>query len=175
MRILALVVCILAGVVAACSAEGAQSQIGTPTAVPDSTERAPQLESARPVDGSLAAVSMSSLTPGAKEALELCGLLDYPAFVGGMAEIPRASEATKWVTLYGTERELRSDAPAWLISVAGEINLRGQVFIEPTCFVLNHEAAWISSGAKRSASGDVVYSKLVPRDPPTMRLPPLEP
>jgi hypothetical protein len=112
---------------------------------------------------------------GAKGALELCGLLDWPEYVGGMALIPKASEATKWVSLHGTEPELKSEHPAWLISVKGEINLRGTVFVEPTCFVLDGEAAWISSGAKLSETGELIKSDLLPQKPPTHRLPALVP
>ncbi len=92
-----------------------------------------------------------------------------------MAEIPRPSEATTWVRLHGTERELLSDHPAWLISVKGQITLAGQVFVEPTCIVLDGEASWISSGAKLSADGNVTYSALQPQTPPSLRLPPLAP
>ena len=146
-------------------------EISRPSVDPPSAESNDPL----PVDPDLAPVSLSSPTPMALLALRRCGLLDYAEYVGGIAEISRARDAPKWVRLYGTEPVLRSDAPAVLISVRGEINLRGTVSIEPICFFVDGRADWISSGTKRSPDGDIVRSALVPRHPPTMRLPPLAP
>jgi hypothetical protein len=167
-------------VVLGCTA-GTPATTDTSTARPAETSSSaaapPSAESNNPlpVDPDLAPVSLSFPTPMALLALQRCGLLDYSEYVGGIAEIPRARDAPKWVKLHGTEPVLRSDAPAVLISVRGEINLRGTVFVEPICFFVDGRADWVSSGTRRSPEGDIVRSALVPRDPPTMRLPPLAP
>lgn len=136
---------------------------------------APQGDQDRPVDPELQTVSLSAPSPIARRALEQCGLIEYPEYVGGIAEVSRPSEATKWVRLYGTEPELRSRGPAVLVTVKGEITLAGTVFIEPVCFFVNDQVSWISTGRKRAPDGKIVESELVPLDPPTHRLPPLAP
>lgn len=110
---------------------------------------------------------------GAKTALELCGLLDYMDYVAGIGRIDRARDAVKYAPFYGTEPDLRTDAPAWVITTKGEVPLRGVLAVEPTCVVVDDEAAWLLTGG---ANKDGKFQPpLEPQVSPTLRLPPLEP
>jgi len=161
---------ISAVLLAACSA-APRTGAAEPTAAPAAT--ALPMGDSRPIDNSIAAVSMSNLSAGAKQALELCTLINQPALVAGMGFVARAREAGKYAPFHENTIELKNDAPAWVITTNRTIELAGAQAIEPTCVVIDGAALWfLASGALRE--GNVVQS-VTPRNPPTLRLPPLEP
>jgi hypothetical protein len=135
-----------------------------------------------PIAQELSAVSVSHLSAEAGQALQACSITDkegyVPGFgfgvVGGMAEVTPASDAVKYVPLWGIEREIQTEAPAWVISVRGDVVLPpGTLTRNPTCVVVNGEHAWYDTGES------FIDDKWMPaKDPPnwpTARLPPLAP
>lgn len=125
-----------------------------------------------PVDTSLKPVSRSRPAADAKAAVEACWPLDDPN-IGGAALIRSANEAGRYAPFVGTEPELQSDDPIWLVQYRGEYELRGVVMIDPTCAVVEGTPVlFLTHGARQ---GDKVVEAPPPKSPPSMALPPLDP
>ncbi len=156
-----------------CSATGAVSSTSAPTDMVQPTPTASPDPNTLPVDPSLKAVSLSTLSDGAKEALQLCGLLDSPSLVSGMALLDRPLDAVKYARFYGIEPALQIDGPIWVITTKGDIVLRAGKYVDPTCVEANHEQAWLSTGGRWVADG--TWEPNGSPTKPIFRLPPLEP
>ena len=127
-----------------------------------------------PVDPALQPVSLSNMQAGPKEALTVCGLIEYTDLVAGMAIIDHPSDSTTWVPFYGTEPELRGQGPMWLMTTKGQTTLRAGTYVDPTCVVVDGAPSWIGTGGLCHPDG-TREPPLTPRKPPAMRLPPLQP
>lgn len=130
----------------------------------------------RPVDATLAAVSRSNPGAAASEVLDLCYVDAFGVdAIAGMAEVPRARDLPMYVNLVGVEPEIRTDAPAWVISFRGKVTLpRGLGWaIDPTCVVIDGERTLFLTGPH--GRGDNQVDPLPVPNPPTLALPPLAP
>lgn len=142
-----------------------------PPSEPSSTGSPP------PIDESIEAVSASRPSDEAATAMELCGV----AHIGtenivGMGRIMRAQDAWHYVPLTGREPELQTSSPAWIITFRGEVNMpRGQeVWLEPTCMVIDGQPGFYATGPVILPSG-AVATPLPATAAPDRRLPPLAP
>ena len=156
-----------------CSASAAVPSSSVPTDLVKPTPTASSDAGTLPVDPSLNAVSLSTLSDGAKEALQLCGLLDSTSLVSGMALLVRPPDAVKYARFYGIEPALQIDGPIWMITTKGSIVLRAGKYVDPTCVEANHEQAWLSTGGRWVADG--TWEPNGSPTKPIFRLPPLEP
>src|SRR6267142_1668604 len=123
---------------ASCSSEvapagdGSRAPLSSPAPLPTSGTPA-----GLPVDTTLEAVSASAPSAEAKAALDLCGVDAARGQVAGMALVPSSKEVGKYAPMYGTEPELKTDRPAWVIQLKGEIQGRVGVLVDPTCVVID--------------------------------------
>jgi hypothetical protein len=126
---------------------------------------------------------MSDPETGAAEALDACWITDSQhvlaasygfAVVGGMAKVTPARDAPKYVRLWGTEPQIKTDKPAWIISIKGEIVLPPDIQErDPTCVVVEGDAVWYATGASL-IDGEWVPAAAPPKEP-TATLPALVP
>jgi hypothetical protein len=157
--------------------------IATPMSIapPDaSTSSEPTAASADrpPIDTSIDAVSLSDPSPEAADALRICRVLDFGADkVSGMGRIDKARDAVRYATFTGTEPEIRTDAPAWLVAFGGEIPMpmSGEIWIDPTCIVVGGDGGFYATGPVRILSSGVTVTPLPAGQEPDLALPPLLP
>lgn len=112
----------------------AETQAGTlqQNAVPE----VPTLP-AVPVDASLVAVSRSTPSAEAEEALNLCVRPQDYAAVAGMARLANGGEVKKYMLTNGAEPELEVDAPVWMVQLKGPIHYRWGTPFNPVCVVID--------------------------------------
>lgn len=121
----------------------------------------------------LEAVSLSSMSAEAVAALSACGSAGADT-VGGMAFVPRARDVPLYVPLWGTEPELQSDRPAWVVAMDGKVEFaRGYWAIDPICVVVDEvPTIFAPSGYGR---GDHASAPVASPPVPRGVLPPLLP
>ena len=141
-----------------------------------------------PVDASLTPVSRSNPAPGARGALDACGItnftpdtpgnaiefLDALDQVAGMALLPSARRANDFAP-FGPAPELKTDDPVWIIQMGGWITFSGDKLESPTCVVVPGKwggPLWFVTG--RSTRDGVVRTPW-PGPSPIFRLPPMTP
>jgi hypothetical protein len=154
------------------------------SAAPVSTEQAAAATLAvLPVDDSLQAVSISNPGADAAKALELCGVADLHdaqstppnsaiadyGQVAGMALVGSARNVGRYMPTYGTEPELQTDQPAWVIQFKGPIFTRGGMRPNLTCVVIGN------SHILYDAFGDNAATPAPGVKPPSLALPSLTP
>lgn len=168
-KVLALLGCISIGCTTA----------GTPIAAPESSEGSVTAAepaapgAARPVDTSLAAVSRSAPSDDARDALSLCGVDPASGQIAGMALVPSGAEVGKYAPMFGTEPELKTDRPVWVIQLKGEVFDRTGMLVDPTCVVVDGvPTTYITHGAIDNGKR---WTPPPVENPPTLALPPLAP
>lgn len=137
----------------------------------------------RPIAPDIAPVSISSPTPDAQVALDACLITDSThdgastlgvALVEGMGKVVPARDAPIYAPLTGLEPEIQTDAPAWVIAIAGVVSLPlADTMRNPTCVVVGGQATWFDTDAHSTPEGWVTARPLAL--PPIYRLPPLVP
>jgi hypothetical protein len=126
------------------------------------------------VEAEIAPVSRSNPSPEAAEVLDLCDVGRIGADkVAGMGLVPSARDVVKYVPLYGTEPELKTDHPAWVISFSGKITYRGYWAIDPVCIVI--DGVPMVTGSGEYGHGNVARKGPPVPNAPTVRLPALAP
>jgi hypothetical protein len=105
--------------------------------------------------------------------MELCGVDPSNGQIAGMALVPSGPEVALYVPLFGTEPELETDQPVWVIQLQGKIRYRSGTFIDPTCVVSGGIPYTLITHGFMS-NGVVVTPEPVPQ-PPTRALPSLAP
>jgi hypothetical protein len=102
---------------------------------------------------------------------------DYfgPQTVTGMALIAHARNAGLYVPVRGQEPELATDAPAWIVTFGGRLELpRGMGWTDdPVCVVVDGQPYFYIVGAR--GKGDTMTSPRPYLDPPKFALPSLAP
>lgn len=96
--------------------------------------------------------------------------------IAGMGRIDHARDAAKYTWLTGREPEIQTDEAAWLIVYRGEMPQSrpvGDVWVDPTCVVIDDAPIIYATGPIRTADGVTVTPP--PLGMPTMALPPLAP
>lgn len=138
---------------------------------------------ALPVDSSLTPVSRSSPSSQAARAFDLCGVADLRdsaasapssaiadfSQVAGMALVPSARDVGKYMPTYGSEAELKTDQPAWVIQFTGSIPTRQGPRSNLTCVVIG------DFPIVYSAFGDGTSTPAPGVRQPTFALPSLQP
>ena len=136
---------------------------------------APTGTTSRRVDPSITPVSLSHPPSGAAEALRICQVGDLIGadVVSGFGEVPHARDAVRYSNLTGAEPELRTDAPAWLVQVRGEVPMltSGEVWIDPTCIVVDGNGGWYATGPVRDATSGVLETAPSVGEEPDLSLP----
>lgn len=139
-----------------------------------------------PAPGALAAVSRSKPGADASAALDACSLTDTtgrfgtngPLGIGlavAMGLVPHAADVPKYAPFDGTEPELQSDSPAWVIRTKGVVSLPlAPDMIDPTCVVVNGVATWFSTGSIEQPDGSMKTAR-PPKNAPIYGLPSLTP
>ncbi len=131
-----------------------------------------------PVDPSIDPVSLSKPSADAAEALRICQVVDVHGVekVTGMGRIDHARDAIRYAPLTGREPELATDEPAWMITFGGELPMPkiNQVWIDPTCIVVNDDGGIFATGPRISATG-MAIERPADASRPTLALPPLLP
>lgn len=154
--------------VVACSAPGAPSGDSRP-----SSGAPPNAAVDRPVDETLEAVSASAPTVEAKAAMELCNVDPAGGTISGMALVPSGKDVAKYVPMQGTEPELKTERPVWVIQLKGEIEGRVGTMVDPTCVVVSGiPTLYLTNGA---IDNGVRWTAEPVKEPPTLSLPPLAP
>ncbi len=134
-----------------------------------------------PIDGTIEPVSRSNPDPAAADALKGCGVDRPPRLdsVVGMGRVQRARDIPRYARMFGTEPELQTDAPAWVVQLAGRIEYAGYWADNPVCVVIGNQhwtfapEAYGGPNAETGQEGFNPNPSIAP-DPP-FRLPPLEP
>jgi hypothetical protein len=96
-----------------------------------------------------------------------------------MGLVPRARDVPRYARMFGTEPELQTDAPAWVIQLVGRIDYREYWANNPVCVVIDGRS-WIFApeaygGPSAETGQDAVNpNPSIAPDPP-FRLPPLAP
>ena len=130
-----------------------------------------------PVDMAIQPVSISSPTADAASVLKSCGLTttDRQALVAGMGLVPHAKDVPKYIRAFGTEPELQSDKPVWVVQFKGRIDMGpGDWADNPVCVVVTGQPpVWYEPEAYGSAMASIVPDRT--GAPPVAALPSLAP
>jgi hypothetical protein len=152
----------------------------------------------RPIDPSIQPESKSSLSAGARRALQYCLLVEGDQLiaaterVAGFGRVEHARDIGKYAPFHEASLVLRVDAPAWVLTTnttfampaarglrrVGGSSGSEPLFVEPTCVVFpagtdpDHSGWYLTGGALLDGK---LVQKLDPANPPTLRLPPLGP
>jgi hypothetical protein len=117
-----------------------------------------------PVDKTIQPVSISSPTAEAAGVLKACGLTtaDRQALVAGMGLVPHARDVSRYIRAFGTEPELQSDKPAWVVQFKGRIDMGpGDWADNPACLVVGGQPpVWYEPEAYGSATASIVPDKV---------------
>lgn len=131
------------------------------------------------MDASIAPVSVSDPSAEAAEALRLCQVLDNygSAKISGMGKIAHARDAVRYAAFTGLEPEIKTDAPAWLVTFKGELAMpmSREIWIDPTCIVVGGSPMFYATGPVRSTETGAVLSPLPAKQKAEFALPPLSP
>jgi hypothetical protein len=134
-----------------------------------------------PIDPAIEPVSRTEPGAGAAAALKACGIGRLPRLdqIAGMGLVPRARDVPRYARMFGTEPELRTDAPAWVIQLAGRIDYRVYWADNPVCVVIDGRS-WIFApeaygGPNAETGEDAVNPNPSNAPDPPFRLPPLAP
>ena len=177
---------VVAAIIASsCTASRADPGAITPTDKPTSSgsseamatiEPAPSRPPSPPVDPSIAPVSASHPAPGAKAALDVCRAYELGLdHVAGIGLVPHATDTPR----FGLSAEapmLKVSAAAWVIQIRGEIRQlhSGEMWIDPTCVVIDGEPGFYATGPVRSLATGRILRGYWP-DRGTASVPPLSP
>ena len=75
--------------------------------------------------------------------------------------------------MFGTEPELKTDKPVWVIQLKGEVQGRAGVLVDPTCVVVDGmPTTYLTHGAIDKGER---WTPPPVKDPPVLSLPPLAP
>lgn len=136
--------------------------------------------------GKVEGVSRSSISPGAAQALEACGIAKTSAddgslfsldVVTGMGLVTPGRDANRYAPI-GNASEIKTDKPAWIITTEGWLTLgpfAAGPARNPTCFVVAGEwddFAWFVTGDQQI--GEAVVTPF-PQPSPDLTLPALAP
>jgi hypothetical protein len=132
-----------------------------------------------PIDASIAAVSLSDPSPEAADALRICQVTENlgPDLVSGMGRIDHAREVVRYAPLTGLEPEIKTDAPAWIVTFKGEVPMpmTGEIWIDPTCIVVGGDGGFYATGPVQILSSKVTVTPVPAKQQPDLALPPLLP
>ena len=134
-----------------------------------------------PIDGTIEPVSRSRPGAAAAAALAACGVDRPPRLdtVAAMGLVSHAHDVPRYARMFGTEPELQTDAPAWVIQLAGRIDYAGHWADNPVCVVIGGQH-WTFApevyGGPDAETGQQVFNPnpSIAPDPP-FRLPSLAP
>jgi hypothetical protein len=170
-------------VVSACEAPGGAQGTGSPGSDLPATG-SPPIETAsagsRPIDLSIEPVSRSRPSAEAQAALNACGA-NGPTGVGvsqaisiaGMGLIAHARDVPEYVNLWGTEPEIQTDRPAWVIQMVGRVEMGGGWADDPVCVVVDGRTTVFAPTTNGTAT-ETIVPPTRPRSP-SLALPPLAP
>lgn len=127
-----------------------------------------------PVDGRLVPVSLTRLSPDAKEALKLCVRDDEMDLVAGMAEVPSARDVPRYGWFFGNPPEFDTDAPAWVVQIDGDLVTRNGTYNDPTCVVIEGVRSFFLTGGSTNIAGEK-RPRSVLAIAPEFALPPVQP
>jgi hypothetical protein len=151
------------------------SPASSPTAAAVQTTPTAQL----PVDTTIAAVSLLDPSPEAAEALQICHVTENlgPDLVSGMGQIHHARDALRYAPLTGLEPEIKTDAPAWIVTFKGEVPMpmTGEIWVDPTCIVVGGDGGFFATGPVKILSSKVTVTPLPVKQQPDLALPPVLP
>src|SRR6266566_8743257 len=146
------------------TADSGDSGPGEPTSFPPARSASPV---ERPVDPSIQPVSKSKPSADAAAALKACGATashpDRLAAIDGVGFVPHAIDVPNYTYLWGTEPEINTDHPAWVVQFKGKINLDAFWAIDPVCVSVDGRTHMFSPGPY--GSGDQQ------ENPPTPNMP----
>lgn len=166
---------------------------GTSTGQPDGKDDAPNAASptataspsasttGRPVNPSIEPVSRSNPSREATAALIACGASGLKGIgvttefaIAGMGRVPHARDIPEYAYLWGVEPEIQTDSPAWVIQMAGRVDVDATHWADdPVCVVIDGKgtvfAPW-ASGTRRES-----FPLVSPPTSPTRALPTLAP
>lgn len=132
-----------------------------------------------PIDETITPVSKSNPGPAAAAALKACGV-DRPSrlsSIAGMGLVDHARDVPRYARMFGTEPQLNTDAPAWVVQLAGRIDYAQRWADNPVCVVIDGQP-WTFApeayGGPDAESGRPAFNPnpSIAPDPP-FRLPPL--
>lgn len=165
-----LVVLLLGSSVLACTAVGSGPSSEATAGPPLLTESV-----SRPIATDLSPVSASD--PDVVSVLQFCEVADHLEMVAGMARVPRAREAWRYVAV-ADSIHFQTDAPVWVVQLRGEFpQFRpvGVAWIDPVCFMIEGgDAGFVKTGPARRPDGSIASPRPV-SSPPVEALPPLTP
>ncbi len=124
---------------------------------------------------------MSRSNPGAEAlaALSACGVsLKQGAKrdqIQSMGRIEHARDAKDYVLLFGVERELKTESPAWIIQFVGRVETSGYWGIDPFCVVVDGQASFYDPKENGLVGDPEVVSPPLPAVLPTRSLPSMAP
>lgn len=165
---------VLAGCVSYAAAPG-----GSPEATPSILASVPAAPAAsdtgrpsakvaeRPVDATIAAVSLTTPSPDAASVLLACGATNAKpqllAAIGTMGQVPHAKDVPKYTFLWGQEPELATDEPAWVIQFVGKVDLEEYWAVNPVCVSVGGKARIFAP--EQYGVGDKVENPPMPNTP----------
>lgn len=91
-----------------------------------------------PVDPAIEPVSRTHPSREAAAALKTCGVIGRRLDqVAGVGRVEHATDVKRYARMFGTEPELKTDAPAWVIQFEGRVDYAGYWADNPVCVVID--------------------------------------
>ena len=93
--------------------------------------------------------------------------------IAAMGLVAHARDVPEYVNLWGMEPEIQTDKPAWVIQMAGRVELGSGWADDPVCVVVDGSATVFAPTTNGTATETIVPP--TPPRSPTLALPPLAP
>jgi hypothetical protein len=94
--------------------------------------------------------------------------------VAGMGLIPHSRDVASYARMFGTEPEIASESPAWVIQLSGRVDYAGYWADNPVCVFVDGKASTYAPEAYGDREGHFNPNPSRAPDPP-LALPPLAP
>lgn len=100
-----------------------------------------------------------------------------PDLVSGMGRIDHARDAARYAPLTGLEPEIKTDAPAWIVTFKGDVPMpmTGEIWVDPTCIVVDGDGGFYATGPVKILSSKATVTPRPAKQQPDLALPPLLP
>ena len=156
---------------AACSVA---STGGGPSVAPSAEPGAAATSTTPLAEAGVEAISLAHLTTEAKDVLSQCVRDEDIKLVSGMAKLASAREVPRYGWFGGDEVELMTDVPAWVIQYDGDLSVRGVIYHDPTCVVIDGVRYLFLTGGATDPEGKTM-ARSERAKAPERTLPPLLP
>jgi hypothetical protein len=90
-----------------------------------------------------------------------------------MGHVPHTRDVPRYARMFGTEPELDSDAPAWVIQLAGRVDFGDNWADNPVCMVVDGHSTIFTPETYGGVEGFKPNESIAPA--PNFSLPPLDP